>query len=133
MRIESLEVHNFKSLQNVKLTNIPGMAVFVGRNGVGKTTLFDVFGFLNDALVGDIKTALQRRGGFKEVISRGQEGEISFVIKFRPDKDEPLITYELSIGLNEKGAPVAKTGIGFGERNKEQETVEQQGGKENEK
>jgi predicted ATPase len=111
MRIESLEIHNFKSLQNVKLTDLPGMAVFVGRNGVGKTTLFDVFGFLNDALVADVKIALQARGGFKEVISRGQSGEISFIIKFRPNKEEPLITYELSIALGEKGVPVVKTEI----------------------
>jgi predicted ATPase len=45
MRIESLEIHNYKSLQNVKLLKLPGMAVFIGRNGVGKSTLFDVFGF----------------------------------------------------------------------------------------
>jgi predicted ATPase len=111
MRIESLEIHNYKSLQNVKLSKLPGMAVFVGRNGVGKTTLFDVFGFLNDALIQDVKMALQRRGGFKQVISRGQTGDISFVIKFRPSKREPLITYELSIGLNEKSLPVVKTEI----------------------
>jgi predicted ATPase len=41
-------------LQNVKLTNIPGMAGVVGRNGVGKSTLFDVFGFLNDAVISDV-------------------------------------------------------------------------------
>ncbi|MDR0889702.1 MAG: AAA family ATPase [Oscillospiraceae bacterium] len=111
MRIEYLEIHNYKSLQNVKLTNVPGMAVFVGRNGVGKSTLFDVFGFLNDALVSDVKMAFQRRGGFKQVISRSQDGDISFVIKFRPNKDEPLITYELSIGLNDKSLPVVKTEI----------------------
>jgi predicted ATPase len=111
MRIESLEVHNFKSLQNVKLKNLPGMAVFVGRNGVGKTTLFDVFGFLYDALRDDVRIALQRRGGFKEVISRGQSGDISFVVQFRPNKDEPLITYELSVGLNDSNIPVVKTEI----------------------
>lgn len=111
MRIESLEIHNFKSLQNVKLTNLPGMAVFVGRNGVGKTTLFDVFGFLNNAFVADVKIALQARGGFKEVISRGQSGDISFTIQFRPDKNEPLITYDLSVGLNDKGLPVVKSEI----------------------
>jgi predicted ATPase len=87
------------------------MAVFVGRNGVGKTTLFDVFGFLNDALIFDVKIAFQRRGGFKQVISRGQDDYIRFVIKFRPNKDEPLITYELSIGLNDKSLPVVKTEI----------------------
>jgi predicted ATPase len=111
MRIESLEIHNYKSLQNVKLTKLPGMAVFVGRNGVGKTTLFDVFGFLNDALIFDVKMAFGLRGGFKQVISRGQDGDISFVIKFRPNKDEPLLTYELSIGLNDKSLPVVKTEI----------------------
>jgi predicted ATPase len=111
MRIESLEIRNYKSLQNVKLTNLPGMAVFVGRNGVGKSTLFDVFGFLNDAFIGDVKIAMQARGGFKEVISRGQKGNISFAIQFRPNKNEPLITYELSVGLNEKGLPVVKSEI----------------------
>ncbi|MDR2670775.1 MAG: AAA family ATPase, partial [Oscillospiraceae bacterium] len=111
MRIESLEIHNFKSLQNVQLTNLPGMAVFVGRNGVGKTTLFDVFGFLKDALMADVKIALQARGGFEEVVSRGQAGEISFVVQLRPNRDESLITYELSIGLNEKKVPVVKTEI----------------------
>jgi predicted ATPase len=111
MRIESLEIHNFKTLQNVKLTNIPGMAVFVGRNGVGKSTLFDVFGFLNDAFISDVKTALQTRGGFKEVISRGQSGSISFKIQFRPDKNELLMTYELSVGQNNKGLPVVKSEI----------------------
>jgi predicted ATPase len=55
--------------------------------------------------------AQQRRGGFKQVISRGQTGDISFVIKFRPSKDEPLITYELSIGLNEKSLPIVNTEI----------------------
>jgi predicted ATPase len=111
MRIESLEIRNYKSLQNVKLTNLPGMAVFVGRNGVGKRTLFDVFGFLNDALNADVKIALQARGGFKEVISRGQSGEISFTLRFRPNKNEPLITYELSIGLKDKITPVVKKEI----------------------
>jgi predicted ATPase len=77
----------------------------------GSIKVLDVFGFLNDALVGDVKTAFQRRGGFKEVISRGQKGEISFVIKFRPNRNEPLITYELSLGANEKNVPVVKSEI----------------------
>ncbi|MDR1110162.1 MAG: AAA family ATPase [Deltaproteobacteria bacterium] len=111
MLIESIEIKNFKSLQNVKLSNLPGMAVFVGRNGVGKTVLFDVFGFLNDAYISDVKIALQVRGGFREVISRNQSGEILFRLKFRPQKDEPISAYELSIGLNENSVPVVKSEI----------------------
>ncbi|MDR2897414.1 MAG: AAA family ATPase, partial [Spirochaetaceae bacterium] len=111
MRIESLEIHNFKSLQNVHLKNIPGMAVFVGRNGTGKTTFFDVFGFLNDAFVADVKIALQARGGFKEVVSRGQTGDVSFTIQFRPNKNEPLMMYTLAIGLDAKNMPIVKSEI----------------------
>ncbi|MDR1872626.1 MAG: AAA family ATPase [Deltaproteobacteria bacterium] len=111
MRIEYLEIHNFKSLQNVVLKNIPGMAVFIGRNGVGKSALFDVFSFLQDSLFNDVSVALKSRGGFREVVSRGQNGDISFILKFRPEKGAPLISYELSIGLNDKQIPVVKTEI----------------------
>lgn len=103
MKIESIKIQNYKIFQNAVARDLPDMAVFLGKNGSGKTTFFDVFGFLHDCLSGNVKSALARRGGYREVISRGHDGEdISFIIKFRPSADEPLITYELSIGLDEK-------------------------------
>ena len=48
MQIESLRIQNFRVFNNVLVENIPQMAVFVGQNGVGKSTFFDVFGFLHD-------------------------------------------------------------------------------------
>ena len=79
-----------------------------GQNGVGKTTFFDVFGFLHDCLTGNVQSALSSRGSFQEVISRDQSGDICFTIKFRPSPNEPMITYELTIGLDEKSLPVVK-------------------------
>lgn len=111
MKIESLGIHNYKVFRNVTIKDLPNMAVFLGKNGVGKTTFFDVFGFLHDCLNSNVKAALAKRGGFKEVLSRDQSGDISFVIKFRPSKDEPLITYELSIGLDEQNKAVVKKEI----------------------
>ena len=111
MKIESLEIHNYKVFRNVTIKDLPNMAVFLGKNGVGKTTFFDVFGFLHDCLNSNVKAALAKRGGFKEVLSRDQSGDISFVIKFRPSKDEPLITYELSIGVDEQNKAVVKKEI----------------------
>ena len=108
MKIESITIRNYKVFKNVRVNNIPNFAVFLGENGVGKTTFFDVFGFLHDCLIGNVKTALNKRGGYKEVISRDQTGNISFVIKFRPADNEPLTTYELSIGLNKKNNIVVK-------------------------
>jgi len=106
MRVQTLIIKNFKVFKDVTVKNIPNMAVFLGMNGVGKTTFFDVFGFLNDCLTKNVKAALTARGGFNEVISREQNGNIEFFIQFRQAENEPLVTYELSIGLNNKNQPV---------------------------
>ncbi|TAE49127.1 MAG: chromosome segregation protein SMC [Cytophagales bacterium] len=110
MKIEKIKIKNYKVFKDVEIRNLPNVCVFLGANGVGKTTLFDVFGFLSDALKSNVKTALNKRGGFNEVISRESEGDISFEIKFRNEignkQTSPLITYELSIGLNQKNQPI---------------------------
>ncbi|MCR5813679.1 MAG: AAA family ATPase [Desulfovibrio sp.] len=112
MKIESIIIKNFKIFQNAEAKDLSDLAVFIGKNGSGKTTFFDVFCFLHDCLTGNVKSALAKRGGYREVISRGHDGEdISFVIKFRPSSDEPLITYELSIGQDEKRAPVVNNEV----------------------
>lgn len=112
MKIESIAIQNFKTFQHAEAKELPDLAVFIGKNGSGKTTFFDVFGFLHDCLSGNVKSALAKRGGYKEVVSRGHEGEdISFIIKFRPSSDEPLITYELSIGLDEKKTAVVNNEV----------------------
>jgi len=110
MKIEKIRIKNFKVFQDVEIKNLPNMCIFLGANGVGKTTLFDVFGFLSSALKHNVKIALNQRGGFKEVISRDSKGDIEFEIKFRNTLDNksvsPLITYQLYIGLNENNQPI---------------------------
>jgi predicted ATPase len=109
MKIEKISIKNYKVFKDVVIRDLPNMCVFLGANGVGKTTLFDVFGFLSSALKNNVKTALNQRGGFKEVISRDSSGDIQFEIKFRNTPDRyisPLITYELSIGLNTQNQPI---------------------------
>ncbi len=111
MRIESIRIKNYRVFQDVEVNSVPNLAVFLGMNGVGKTTFFDVFGFLHDALQTNVRAALAKRGGFSEVISRGQEGDIEFEIKFRPSEEEPVITYQLSICLMENKKPAIKKEI----------------------
>jgi predicted ATPase len=106
MRIESVRIKNFKVLQNIEIKDISSMAVFVGKNGVGKSTIFDVFDFLQDCLEQNVKKALELRGGFREVVSRGHSNDpISFEIKFRPEKNLPLVTYILDVS-NKSDRPV---------------------------
>lgn len=111
MQIESLHIQNFRVFKDAYVENFSQMAVFLGQNGAGKTTFFDIFGFLHDCLNSNVRSALAMRGGFQEVLSRDQMGDMHFEVKFRPSPEEPVITYELTIGLNEKSAPVVKKEI----------------------
>ncbi len=100
MKIEFLGLKNFKAFKNAQMTNIPSFCVIVGANGSGKSTIFNVFGFLRDAMNGNVNSALARLGGsrgFNEVCSRGTNEPIEIEIKFREKPDSPLTTYFLQI------------------------------------
>lgn len=115
MKIEKLIVKNYKVFADTEINDLPSMCVFLGANGSGKSTLFDIFGFLSDALRTNVRTAIDSRGGFKEVISRDKKGDIEFEIKFRNEDEgqngrkSPLITYKLVIGLlGDEKRPIVK-------------------------
>jgi len=71
MNIKRIQIKNFKVFKDARVENLGKMNVFLGVNGSGKSTLSDVFGFLSDALQNNITVAVNRRGGFSEVITRG--------------------------------------------------------------
>ncbi|WP_203143108.1 AAA family ATPase [Marinobacter mangrovi] len=113
MKLETLKVKNYRALQNITIRNIPGLCVFIGANGSGKSTIFDIFGFLKDALSGNVRVALQKRGGFREVVTRGHETEaIELTLQFRLPIGgvERLVTYQLEIS-SENGRPVVQREI----------------------
>lgn len=102
MRIESIRLKNYKTFRDIHLRDVPAFLVVVGANGSGKSTLFDVFGFLHDCLKGNIKQALDKRGRFREVLSRGCNPErdaILIELQYRMEITgvERLVTYSLEI------------------------------------
>ncbi|MBO0661781.1 AAA family ATPase [Jiella sp. MQZ9-1] len=109
MRIVRIRLKNFKAFQDVTLKDVEPYAVFVGKNGVGKSTLFDVFGFLRDCLKENVRPALQKRGGFREVVSRGRRNEeILIELTLRMPLEgigDRTVTYSVAIG-EENGVPV---------------------------
>jgi len=89
MKIEAIEIRNYRVFRDTVLTDLPRMAVVVGANGSGKSTLFDVFSFLRDALTQNVAAAVARRGGFRELVSRGETGPIGITLKFRGSQAGP--------------------------------------------
>ena len=80
--LEGFRVRNFGVLKDIKLGRLwdekkeealTPMTAIIGKNGVGKSVLFDAFGFLADALKSDIETACDTRGrgGFENIRSQG--------------------------------------------------------------
>ena len=114
MQIESITIKNYRLFRDAKLENIPRLCVLVGANGTGKSTLFDVFSFLKDALSMNVGKALAKRGGWREVASRGFAHEpIEITLQFRLEitgKDR-LVTYVLKIALGKDGRPFVEREI----------------------
>jgi predicted ATPase len=103
MQIEAIEIRRYRLFREAIFDDLPRMAVVVGANGSGKSTLFDVFSFLKESLTQNVAQAVSRRGGFKELVSRGEEGPIGITIKFR-ESGGRLATYQLEIAA-ENGRP----------------------------
>jgi predicted ATPase len=109
MQIESIEIKNYRLFRNTRLQNIPRLCVLVGANGTGKSTLFDVFSFLKDALAMNVGKAVSKRGGYKELSSRGFTNEpIEITLQFRLEITgyERLVTYILKIEPDAQGRAV---------------------------
>ena len=104
MQIESIEIRNYRLFRLAELKDLPRLTIVVGANGSGKSTLFDVFSFLKEALTQNVAVAVARRGGFRELVSRGEKGPIGIMVKFR-ESGGRLATYQLEIG-EDAGRPV---------------------------
>lgn len=120
--LEGFRVQNFRTLRDIALGKLYGqknakpltpLTVVIGKNGTGKSSLFDAFGFISDCLTTDVETAcdLKQRGGFERIRSKGIEEPVRFEIYYREAPNERPITYELSIDTDSSGRPFVESEI----------------------
>ncbi|MBD2209643.1 AAA family ATPase [Nostoc linckia FACHB-104] len=118
-QVEGFRVRNYRVLRDItlgKLWNtqnakpLAPMTAVIGKNGVGKSTIFDTFGFLADCLKNGVEEACDSRGrgGFERIRSQGQEGSIEFDIYYKENHNARPITYELAIDIDSFGRPYVK-------------------------
>ena len=115
-RIEGFQIKNFRALCDVtlgKLWNLQHaepltpMTAVIGKNGVGKSSLFDAFGFLSDCLRLGVEEACDSRGrgGYERIRTQGQQGPIAFEVYYKEDGNARPITYEMAVNVDSAGRP----------------------------
>jgi len=115
-KIEGFRVRNYKSLKDVVLGRLwnqqhtdplTPLTAVIGKNGVGKSSLLDAFGFLADCLKLGVEEAcdVHGRGGFEKIRTHGQKKPIEFEIYYKEDGNARPITYELAIDLDRSSRP----------------------------
>lgn len=124
--IEGFRVQNYRALRDVTLgklsrtqkgqesgEKLTRLTVVIGKNGTGKSSLFDAFGFVAECLTTNVENACDggQRGGFERLQSRGENGPICFEIYYREKSNERPITYELAIGQDNTGRPFVESEV----------------------
>ena len=106
-QIEGIRIFNYRALRDVTLEELTPMTAVIGKNGVGKSSLFDAFGFLADCLKLGVEEACDARGrgGFDRIRSQGSDASIMFLIDYRHEVRAGPITYVLAIAKDDTGRP----------------------------
>ncbi|MBQ8707937.1 MAG: AAA family ATPase [Succinivibrionaceae bacterium] len=114
-QIEGFRIRNYKVLKDITLGKswnnqcdpLTKLTALIGKNGTGKSSIFEAFGFISDCLKNGAEEACDKRGGFEKIFSKGQdvtEG-MNFEICYRDNPDASPVTYEFSITTDEKKRP----------------------------
>ncbi|MDR1484285.1 MAG: AAA family ATPase [Planctomycetaceae bacterium] len=121
--IRGISIKNYRVLRDVSLgsvtpspkppddTQLPfhtgdpltPLTVVIGRNGYGKSTLCDAFGFIGDCLRSNTEHACTLRGCFDDVVSAGQNKQENRKLEFQILYDN--ILYTLCIAADKYHVP----------------------------
>ena len=110
-RIEGFRIKNYRVLKDITLGTplnpLTPMTAVIGKNGVGKSSLFDAFGFLSDCLKLGVEEACDARGrgGFERIRTQGSNEPIEFEVHYRAEPRVLPFKYELEIDMDDMGRP----------------------------
>ncbi|MDR1702268.1 MAG: AAA family ATPase [Sporomusaceae bacterium] len=119
-KIEGFRIRNFRTLRDVTLGSLwhkknsgplTPLTAVIGKNGAGKSNLFDAFGFLSDCLKFGVEEAcyLKGRNGFERLVSQGINEPLMFELYYRETHNSRPITYEVAFALDAQQRPYVQS------------------------
>jgi len=104
--ITKIEIDGFKSLNAFQLDIRPGLNIFVGPNGSGKTNIILFFEFLSYLATEDLYNAVTKAGGAGSIFKKQGERDYSQFIKCtvfgckKIEKEYIKYQYDFTIGIS---------------------------------
>jgi predicted ATPase len=68
--LSRIRIHNYKSIRNVTLSNLPNICIFVGANASGKSNFADSIDFLSMVFREGLAGAVRAKGGYANICFR---------------------------------------------------------------
>ncbi len=122
--IEGFRIQNYRVLRDIAIGRIgtdenlrsanplTPLTAVIGKNGSGKSSVFDAFGFLADCMDSDLETACNARGrgGYDKLTTNGNEdGPVKITVCYRESENDPPIIYEVAIGKDRNELPAVRS------------------------
>ncbi|MTJ49870.1 AAA family ATPase [Dolichospermum sp. UHCC 0259] len=90
MRIEELHLQNFRGFRELKLTLPPDLAVFIGSNGSGKSSILDSIAILLSQFVADVSVHYESRLYIEEDDIKITSNEVFLSTRVEVDSNKKL-------------------------------------------
>ncbi len=85
-----LSIHNYKSIRNVTLTNLPSLGIFVGANAAGKSNFADALDFLALVFRTGLAGAVRAKGGYENIcFRRAKRSKAGLTFRLKATISEP--------------------------------------------
>ncbi len=123
-KIEGFRIQNYRVLKDIAMGRIgtdenlisakplTPLTAVIGKNGSGKSSVFDAFAFLADCMDSDLETVCNARGcgGYDKLTTNGNEDEpVKITVCYRESEDDRPITYEVAIGKDKNELPAVRS------------------------
>ena len=95
-RFDEISIKGFRRLADVQLELRP-LSVLIGANGIGKTSVLDVFSLLASSAQGLLNAALSELGGLSALITYDHAEELALGISMGIEKDNQIQRYAVRI------------------------------------